>query len=111
MDFTATLAIAFGSLVPQLPSIVVMIVGIILALSRWNKHPKISMLIVIALALDIAISLIFPIVQAAVIGSGARGSEVGLIFAVWGITSGLLRAAALGLLVWAGLGWREGTVG
>ncbi len=76
MEFSQDLAVVAASLIQQLPTIVVMIVGIVIALSRWQKHPKVSMLIVIVLTLELLMAFIYPVLQGAVLGSGARATEV-----------------------------------
>ena len=100
---------ALSSLLPQLPIVGVIITGIIIALARWHKHPRVSALLVIALALELASVIIYPVLTALVIGLGFSASEMGTTFLVLNLSGGLLRAALLGLILWAAFGWRTNT--
>ncbi len=97
---------ALSSLLPQLPIVGVIITGIVIALARWGRHPRVSALLVIALALELASVIIYPVLTTLLIGLGFSTSDMGTAFLVLGLSGGLLRAALLGLILWAAFGWR-----
>lgn len=45
---TATLSLGLPGLLPQLPLYLAWLVGIVLALMRWRRHPRVSLLVVAA---------------------------------------------------------------
>jgi len=95
------------TLLIQVPLMLVMIAGIGLALARWQRHPRVSALLVIALVLQLASTLSQPILQGILLSSGRSVSEMSGVFAILGIFSSLLHAVLLGLILWAVLGWRN----
>ena len=99
------------TLLTQVPLMLVMIVGIVLALTSWQRHPRVSALLIIALALQLVSTLFQPIVQGLLIGSGRSVSEIGVLFAINGTFSSLLHAVTLGMILWAALGWRGESTG
>jgi hypothetical protein len=97
---------ALSSLLPQLPIVGVIVAGIVIALARWHRHPRVSALLVVALSLELASVIIYPVLTALLIGLGFSVSDMSTAFLVLGLGSGLLRAALLGLILWAAFGWR-----
>jgi len=50
------------SIATQLPSLLTMLACIVVAVIRWKRHPKISLTVIISLALLLMITLVFPFV-------------------------------------------------
>ena len=109
MEITTLATIALSSLLPQLPIIGVMIAGLIIAITRKQKHPPVSALLVIALSLQIASSIITPLITTLLIANDTSTSQRGILFAVVGLSNGLLHAVLIGLMLWAAFGWRNPT--
>jgi hypothetical protein len=106
MQFAVT---ALSILLPQLPIIGVMVVGIIIAVARWQKHPRVSVLLVIALSLEIASAIIYPLLTSILITSVAAVSDMTTVLAITGLGGAVLRAVLFGLILWAAFGWRTPT--
>jgi len=96
--------------VPQVTLWVVWGVAVIVAIARWRKHPKVSMLVLAAGCVDIATGLAAPLVYLAlsryITETGLTGDQLTLVFsavnfAIWGV-----HGVALALLLAAALGWR-----
>ena len=97
------LAPVLSSLVTAIPSVLVDVVLLVVAVGRWNRHPRVSMLAstsaVMMLVLDLLGRAVFAVLPLKLHQSGRSASELGVIFAVIGGLSGLLHALAVGLLV------------
>jgi hypothetical protein len=97
------LMVALGSLVTSIPSVLVDITLLVVAMSRWNRHPRISMLActsgVLMLVLDVLVRAVFAILPLKLRESGHSTTEMGVIYSVMGGVSGLAHAVAIGLLV------------
>jgi hypothetical protein len=93
-----------------IPVIIVWVIGIALALSRWKRHPKVSLFAIIAFVVMIGSSVIFRVISAMgpmmMAQSGWAPSEMGPVFAVIGIVSTLITAVAWALILCAIFGWR-----
>jgi len=91
----------FQMLIWHVPAILVAIVGIILALRRWQRHPNVSQLTLVAFSLLLASRLIaisFPFWQP------TAGSYA---IPIVRLSSLLLLVASQGLLIAAIFGWRS----
>ncbi len=92
-----------SSLVTGIPTLLVDVALLSMAIMRWNRHPRVSMLASIAavmlMLLDLISRSIFVILPTKLEQAGRSMSELGLIYAVVGGLSGLLHAVAMGLLV------------
>src|SRR5262244_1302505 len=93
------------------PAIIVWAIGIVLALSRWRRHPRVSQFALVAFALMIgatvvirALYLWLPIVMR---NRGWSTSEFGTFSAAIGIVSTLINAAAWAFVICAIFGWRD----
>jgi hypothetical protein len=94
-----------------IPTLLVMLVGVILALVFWRRNAKVSLLVIAALVLSF-------IVRA---GSASQGAlmpflantqgwglqQIGWLTSCLSIVWSLLSAVALGLLLGAAFGWRK----
>ena len=94
-----------------IPMIIVWLIGIVLALSRWRRHPRVSQFALVAFALMIgatvvirALYLWLPIVMR---NRGWSTSEFGTFSAAIGIVSTLINAAAWAFVICAIFGWRD----
>ncbi|NJM42280.1 MAG: hypothetical protein HC853_16855 [Anaerolineae bacterium] len=92
-----------------MPIITIMVVGLVIAIARWQKHPRVSALLVIALSLEVAAYLIYTLFTAVLFNSGMEATEMRSLINFVAIGMGLLRAALLGLILWAAFGWRSHT--
>jgi hypothetical protein len=98
------------SLATSIPLFIVWLIGIAVALSRWRRHPRVSLFAVIAFAVMIGSMVVFRVIYIlAPLMMRERGwspSEVGTIFGAIGIVSALINAAAWALILSAIFGWR-----
>lgn len=102
---------AVSSCLPQLPLILVWLVGIVLAVTRWQRHPKVSMLALIALILTLLetivsnfLSIWLPIMLTE---QGTSATQIGTIFGVWRFIASLVGAVIWGLVLAAIFRWRD----
>jgi hypothetical protein len=87
------------------PVVAVALYGLVVAVYRWHRHPRVSLVVAIALgvllAADLGVHLLIILAQ--------RGLPIGsvpMLILVVGLMSSLGNAAAIGLLLWAAFGWR-----
>jgi hypothetical protein len=101
---------ALAVLAGKLPVILVWLVGFILALVFWRRHPKVSLLTLIAIGGFLLGSLInsFLAVQLPLMlqQRGWTTSQIGVALSLNAIISSLLSAVFWGLLFAAIFGWR-----
>jgi hypothetical protein len=106
---------ALSILLVQLPVILVWLVGLVLSLIYWQRHPKVSRLALIALIGFLIIEVIGSYVSIwlplTLHERGLAASQIGIILFVRGIFSSLVSAILWGLLVAAIFGWRGNTHG
>ena len=92
-----------SSLVPSIPTVIVEVTMLAIAVSRWNKHPRVSMLVassaVLLLMLDLLVRAAYVILPMKMQESGRTIADMGIFYVVLGGASGLLHAIALGLLI------------
>jgi hypothetical protein len=91
-------------LAAQGPLLLVYVGGIIVSIIFWRRAPRAAMLTVIASAILLATALAYPPIQSWVISNrGATGSaaSIGQSLMMISMMFNFVRAAALGLLVWA----------
>ena len=97
------------SYLEQLPSFLALIAGLVFAITRWKRHPKIAMLVVIALAFIFLQQIIFTIMYVVVPSWAIRSSEgyenirivIERIYLVIGLLSSVAAAIGFGLLLFA----------
>ena len=94
-----------GSLATQLPVLVVMIGGIIFAVSNWQKHPRVSRLTAIALGLLVALNLVGTVLAfwlpITIYMETNSGTALGLTLTIIGFVESLIAAGAWVLLLMA----------
>lgn len=100
-----------SGLLTQLPLYIVWIVGIVIALVRWSRHPKVSLLLLIGLLVllvqSLASGLLLPWLQIAMMDRGMGGSRIGMLIGVISVVTALIRTAAWGLILVAVFSGRE----
>ena len=95
------------SYLEQLPSFLALIAGIVFAITRWKRHPKVAMVVVIALAFLFLAQVIFTIVYVVVPSWAIRSSDgyenirivIDRIYLVLGLLSFGAAAIGFGLLL------------
>jgi len=106
-----TLVTILSTIVISLPVIIVWVIGIALALSRWRRHPRVSQFALIACAVMIintvasrSLTVWLPL---AMRDYGWTTVQIGSIFAAIGIITALISATAWALVICAIFGWRD----
>jgi hypothetical protein len=107
--------IVLQSLLPtillQIPTLLVMLVGVILALVYWRRNAKVSLLVIVALVLSFIVrvgsALQSALIPYLVNALGWRLQQIGWMVTCPGIVWSLLSAVALGLMLGAVFGWRK----
>lgn len=98
-------------LLAQIPTLLVMLVGAILAVIFWRRNAKVSLLVIVGLALSFVVrvggALQSALVSFLVNTRGWGSQQIGVLASCLGIVWSLLSALALGLLLGAAFGWRK----
>src|SRR5688572_30697133 len=85
----------------QAPLLLVWLGGIFIALGRWQRHPRVSLLTVILCAVLVGESLIgtffYAWLPSFLVGRGESATALGMIFTVVGGVRSLIHAALWGL--------------
>jgi hypothetical protein len=91
--------------------LLVWLAGIVIALITWKKHPRVSLLAVVALAILLilnlvgsALNMLLPLYLQQ---SGVGFSQIGIINIARGIVQALVVALAWSLILAAMFGWRK----
>lgn len=105
------IALAIGPLLVQLPLLITLSIGILLAALRWNRHPQVSKWAIIGFGGMIFNVVVFgalsPVVVASLSRSGESATSIGATMAVIGIAGGLLAVIWWGCIIAAIFGSRE----
>lgn len=62
MEVVSNILEVLRSLLPQLPSVLTIIVCAVAATIRWKRHPKVSLTVIISLGLLLAITFVYPFI-------------------------------------------------
>jgi hypothetical protein len=97
----------FQSYLEQLPTFLALIAGIVFAITRWKRYPKVAMVVVIALAFLFLTQVIFTILYVVVPSWAIRSSQdyenirivIDRIYLVLGLLSNGAGAIGFGLLL------------
>jgi hypothetical protein len=85
------------------PLYVIWIVAIVVAVSRWSRHPRVSLFCVIGVSVlfvqTLLSSLLTPWLQMTLTRGGLRASRLGLVMGGISLLVSLIRATAWGLLI------------
>lgn len=92
----------------QIPIFIVWIIAAVVAVARWQRHPRPSLLLLIALGLFFLRALVGPIVTFTVVHSDIARANIGMVQGIISFASTLVAALAWILLLAAALGWRDG---
>ncbi len=90
--------------VRQLPVIAVTVAGLVMALSRRDRHPKASSLAAAGCGILLGVALVVPVWYALLprlLGGSAGMARLGGIYALSSVLVGLVDAAGIGLVVLA----------
>ena len=113
MDLSAKLSEVIHTLVVQTPSFLVIMVCLIFSIVRWKRHPKVSLAVMIALALLIAHVIIFALAYAFIPSMVTAPSDFSTretLYLVISFMYNLLLAVIVGVLL-AGVFMQRGTTG
>jgi hypothetical protein len=101
------------SLVWGLPGVVVVIVGIVLAIGRWQRHPAVSSLLAVSLATMLICWIAFRVAVPILVAhrSGTSVESISVLFGALAILMALVRTLFWGALVAAVFGWRHSPIG
>ena len=91
----------------QIPLFLVWVSGGIVAFVRWRRHPRPSLLLVIALSIFLVRALVVPLISFAVAHGDAPLARIGMAQGLVSLGSILVAAVGWILLLAAALGWRE----
>ena len=97
----------FQAYLEQLPSFLALLAGIVFAVTRWKQHPKVAMVVVIALAFLLLAQIVFTIMYVLVPSWVIRSSEgyeniriaLDRIYLVLGLLSNGAAAIGFGVLL------------
>jgi len=96
----------FQSYLEQLPSFLALIAGIVFAMTRWKHHPRVSMVVVIALVFlllhMIVFTIVYNVVPRWVIRSGSYQdfrTVIDRVYLVLGLLSNGAAAIGFGVLL------------
>jgi hypothetical protein len=102
------LSLLMTQVLPQLPLWLVWLVGVILALVFWRKHPMPSLLALIAFVLLLLQALVGTIASAAIMSqTDLMGQQQRLLPLVLSVARTIISTVAWGLLLGALFGWRK----
>lgn len=95
------LVIMLGSLLVRLPILLIWLVGVIIAIVRWQRHPRTSLMLVLGLAILTLASLIGVFWEAWLPQGAARigVSRIGALASVYGIVQALISAVGWVLVI------------
>lgn len=90
-----------GGLLTQLPVLLVWVVGILLAVTRWGRHPRVSALLVAGLAIYVGMTLLAAGLNATVpwFASTRPAAYVGLLLGIVSVGRSFIGAVAWGLVL------------
>ena len=103
----ATAGLFLTNYVYQVPVFIAWLIGLLVAISRWRRHPRPSLLIVIALAIFFLRALIGPALSWSVVHSDLGLENAGMVQGLISLLFALVAAVAWILLLVAALGWRS----
>ena len=110
-DSSALISQLAGACLVQLPAFIAWTVGVVLAITNWRKHPRVSLFTVIALAIFATSALCGTGVSVPTTTSAMRGeievAQLGSLLLASNLAFALLNAVAWGFLLAAIFRWRD----
>ena len=100
LDTGAVLVQVLSALIIQSPVLLVMVVGAVVAIARWRRHPRVSALVLAAVLIAALTLLTGPII------SGVLCTVIGWRVLTCELVTATPYAVAWGLLLAAVFGWR-----
>lgn len=98
------------TVLPRIPWILVAIIGIIIAATRLQQHPRVAQLVIIALCIELALNVfgtILSVMLPFLVRDRGSTTELGMLMGGFGLCTSFIGALALALMLWAALGWRN----
>jgi hypothetical protein len=88
--------------------VIIWVIGVVLALSRWRRHPRVSLFALLAFGMILVSRFQNVLLPPIMIYYGWTENEMGsLFFAVVGLAAGLTSAIAWTFVLLAIFGWRD----
>lgn len=110
MDVNNALLSTGGAYLVQAPIVLVWLVGIGLAVAHWQRHPRVSLLVVSAIVLSLLTVLIgTPLnlwLPLATRNFGWSTGQLGVVLLLTNVVRSLIAAVAWGLMIAAVFAWR-----
>jgi hypothetical protein len=106
---TQELTVAATHLFTGFPLLLLWLAGMALAAARWRRHPRVSLLVILACAVGITTSLasaVLSVLPMVAMRRGASTPQVGLLVGVLGFFLVLCSTAAWGMVLWAAFSGR-----
>src|SRR4029450_13647962 len=89
--------------------VIVWVIGVALALSRWRRHPRVSLFALLAFAIMLVSRFQNVLLLPIMLSYGWREVQIGTIFfTVINLITGLTSVVAWALVLWAIFGWGAG---
>ncbi|MFT3711155.1 MAG: hypothetical protein QM817_26295 [Archangium sp.] len=103
MDSKDTLLMMLSTLATGLPTFIVDVVLIAMAVAKWNKHPQVSMYAAgggsFLLLLDLLFRSLFVILPMKLRENGMAPAQMSVYLGAMSVVGSLLHAVAMGLLI------------
>ena len=93
-----------SAFIVHLPTLLVWVIGLLVAIISWSKHPKISLLTTIALSGFIALAMINAFLTGwlpTIFARGMSPAQLGTIFAAMNLCTSIISAGLWGIVLFA----------
>jgi hypothetical protein len=111
MEDMAVLTAILARIATLTPIIIAWAIGIVLALARWKRHPRVSLFALVAFVVMIVTTIITSVLYIwlpmTIRNSGWSVAQISTILAGVGIVSTVIQAVAWAMVLWAIFGWRD----
>ncbi len=100
----------FAWFAPQLPAVIALIIGALVAIRNRNRHPQVSRLVVAYVALEMLIKIMALSMMLLPSILSSRGYDFRLspfMIDMFAVATNLVHAGAVVLILCAALGWRR----
>lgn len=98
---TPVLSNILGGLLSQLPVLAVLLVGVLLAVTRWSRHPRASALLLAGLGVQLILGLLGVGLNALVpwLAAMRSGARIALLLGAYNVVRSLISAVGWGLVI------------